>query len=144
MKNLLVPFIFIVIVALAGCSNEEVINYEYTFIGESESWEAEYIHEGTETWDEEDGVKTYTNESDSELKLTYKGSEEDVQSIEKLEFSYDTGVGGGTRSREFDEPPKDSTFTISSSGTGAKVQEDAVIEVDVKWNDFEELFELVN
>ncbi|MDQ0353040.1 hypothetical protein J2R98_002901 [Alkalibacillus filiformis] len=144
MKKLLISSVFIVIVALAGCSNEEVINYEYTFLGEGESWEAEYVYERTEIWDEEEGVKTYTNEDDFEFKLTYKGTEKDFQSIEKLEFSYDAGAKAGRRSTEFNEPPKDSTFTISGGGTGAKVQEDAVIQVEVKWDDFEESFELIN
>ncbi|WP_017186917.1 hypothetical protein [Alkalibacillus haloalkaliphilus] len=86
----------------------------------------------------------YTHESDFEFEIIYKGPKEDVQSIEKLEFSYGAGAKGGSRSVEFDEPPKDSTFTISGGGTGAQIQEEAVIQVEVKWNDFEESFELVN
>ena len=52
-------------------------------------------------------------------------------------------VGDGTE--EFTEPP--STVTFSSSGGskgGAKVGEDEVIKVNVKWDDFEESFELHN
>ena len=51
----------------------------------------------------------------------------------------------GNRTEEFTEPP--STVTFSSSGAskgGAKVSEDEVIKVNVKWDDFEESFELHN
>ncbi|WP_027963999.1 hypothetical protein [Halalkalibacillus halophilus] len=144
MKNLFISSIFIVILLLSGCSNTETTNYEYTFIGEGESWEAEYIYEGTEIWEEEDGVNKYSNEGDSEFKLKYKELEEDVQSIELLEFSYDAGAEGGYRSREFDEPPSNATFTISGVSTSTKIEEDAVVQVNVKWNDSEESFELIN
>ena len=51
----------------------------------------------------------------------------------------------GDNTEEFTEPP--STVIFSSSGGskgGAKVSEDAVIKVNVKWDDFEESFELHN
>ncbi|MFV8830330.1 hypothetical protein [Alkalihalobacterium sp. APHAB7] len=144
MKNLFITSISIMIMILAGCSNEEVTNYEYTFIGEGEFWEAEYIYEGAEIWGEEEGVTTYSNEANYEFRITYKGSVEDIQSIENLEFFYDARAKGGSRSREFDEPPNDITFSTSGSSTGAKVQEEEVIKVNVKWDDFEESFELIN
>ncbi|WP_216831486.1 hypothetical protein [Alkalihalobacterium elongatum] len=144
MKNLFITSIFIMIMILGGCSNEEVTNYEYTFIGEGEFWEAEYIYKGAEIWGEEEGVTTYSNEANEDFRITYKGSPEDIQTIENLEFSYDARASGGSRSREFDEPPNDITFSTSGRSTGAKVQEDEVIKVNVKWDDFEDSFELIN
>jgi hypothetical protein len=65
--------------------------------------------------------------------------------MEALEYSYETSVGGGSGTREFDEPPTKGTFKImGGSGNGAKVKEDEVIQVNVKWDDSEESFELHN
>lgn len=144
MKNLITILIFMTIVILTACSDEEVTNNKYTFIGEGEFWEAEYVYEGTETRDKEDGRTTYSNKYRDVFRLIYKGSTEDIQSIEKLEYSFDTSTGGGSSIREFDEPLNDITFTISGGGTGAKVKKDEIIKVNVKWDYLEESFELTN
>jgi hypothetical protein len=144
MKNLIKTSIFIMIMILAACSTEEVTNYQYTFIGEGEFWTAEYLYEGTEIWGEEEGITTYSNEDSYLFRITYKGSTEDIQSMEKLEYSYDTSAGGASIVREFYEPPNDITFTMSGGSIGAKVQEEEIIQVNVKWHDFEESFELTN
>ncbi|MDE5414323.1 hypothetical protein [Alkalihalobacterium chitinilyticum] len=144
MKHLTMVSIFIMIMILTACSNEEVNNYEYTFIGEGESWEAEYLYEGTEVWGEEEGVITYSNEDSYVFTITFKGSKEEFQSIEKLAFSYDARAGNGSKVMEFKEPPNDIMFTMSGGSTGAKVQEDEIIKVIVNWDDFEESFELIN
>ncbi|MGO4890644.1 hypothetical protein ACJ2A9_23160 [Anaerobacillus sp. MEB173] len=144
MKNLFKTSIFIIIIILAACSNEEVTNYEYTFIGEGEFWKAEYIYEGTEIWGEEEGKTTYSNEDSDLFRITYKGSTEDIHSMKKLEYSYDTSGGSATSVREYDDPPNDTTFTIKGGGTGMKVKEDEIIRVNIKWDNFEEAFELTN
>ena len=92
-----------------------------------------------------DGIKTYSNEDSHEFVLKYKGSLEELSSFQKLEYSYETNGSSGDRTEEFTEPP--STVIFSSSGAskgGAKVREDEVIKVNVKWDDFEESFELHN
>ncbi len=43
---------------------------------------------------------------------------------------------------DISEPP--STVTFSNAGRNGKVWEDEVIKVNVKWDDFEESFELHN
>ena len=131
------------IMLLTACS--ETTNNDYKFSGESEHWEAEYSYKGTEKWGEKDGTKTYSNEDSYEFVLKYKGSLEELSSLQKLEYSYETNSSSGERTEEFTEPP--STVTFSSSGAskgGAKVGEDEVIKVNVKWDDFEESFELHN
>ena len=131
------------IMLLTACS--ETTNNDYKFSGESEHWEAEYSYKGTEKWGEKDGQRTYSNEDSYEFILKYKGSLEELSSLQKLEYSYETNGGSGNSTEEFTEPP--STVTFSSSGGskgGAKVSEDAVIKVNVKWDDFEESFELHN
>ncbi|MED4123790.1 hypothetical protein P4641_07325 [Halalkalibacterium halodurans] len=143
MKKIVVLMV-VMMVLLIGCSNEEVTNYEYTFTGEGTYWQAEYVYEGTETREKEDGRTTYANEDSDEMRLTYKGSLDEIESIEKLEFSYVTSVGSGGGVREFDAPPNDLTFTLSGGSTGAKVKKDEIIQVVVTWDDFEESFELTN
>ncbi|WP_253702048.1 hypothetical protein [Bacillus sp. FJAT-27445] len=131
------------IMLLTACS--ETTTNDYQFSGESEHWEAEYSYKGTEKWGEKDGKKTYSNEDSYEFVLKYKGSLEELSSLQKLEYSYETISSSGKRTEELTEPP--STVTFSSSGSskgGAKVSKDEVIKVKVKWDDFEESFELHN
>jgi len=125
---------------LTACS--KTTYNDYKFSGESEHWEAEYFYKGTEKWGGKDGN---SNEHSHEFRLKYKGSLEDMSSFQKLEYSYETNNSGGDSTEEFTEPP--STVTFSSSGRskgGVKVHEDEVIKVNVKWDDFEESFELHN
>jgi hypothetical protein len=136
--------ILFTIIVLTACSSEEN-HYDYIFNGEGEYWKAEYSFSGTENWVEKDGKTTYSNENDEEFVLTYKASLKEISSMKTLEYSYETSAGGGSGTREFDEPPTEVTFKImGSSGNGAKVSEDEVVQVNVKWDDFEESFELHN
>lgn len=68
-----------------------------------------------------------------------------MSSTKKLEYSYKTRSGSGIGTEEFPEPPEQIIFTAKGSSKGrAKVSEDEVIKVNVKWDDNEELFELHN
>lgn len=130
---------------LTACS--ETTNNDYKFRGESEQWEAEYFYKGTEKWGGKYGTKTYSNQDNYEFVLKYKGSLEELSSLQKLEYSYETNTNhsGGKKIEQFTEPPQTVIFSTSgASKGGAKVSEDAVIKVNVKWNDFEESFVLNN
>lgn len=135
--------LLLTILVLVSCS--EVTHNDYKFIGESKHWEAEYIYTGTETWGENDGVKTYTNEDSYEFVLKYKGSLEELSSVKKLEYSYETITSSGNSTLNFTEPPTKLIFkSKGSSKNGARVSEDEVIKVTVKWDEIEESFELDN
>ncbi|MFS0574285.1 hypothetical protein AB1K83_01490 [Sporosarcina sp. 179-K 3D1 HS] len=132
--------ILFTIMLLTACS--ETTYNDYKFSGESEHWEAEYVYKGTEKWG---GKETYSNEDSYNFILEYKGSLEELSSIQKLYYSYETNSSNGYRNEEFTEPPSTVTFTSSGrSEGGAKVHEDEVIKVIVKWDNFEESFELYN
>jgi hypothetical protein len=132
------------VIGLAACSGEEN-HYSYTFNGEGEYWEAQYSFSGTEIWREKEGRTTYSNENSDEFVLTYKGSLKELSLVKSLEYSYETSVGAGSGTRQFDEPPTEVTFrNMGSAANGAKVSEGDVIQVNVKWNDHEESFELHN
>lgn len=131
------------IVVLTACS--ETISNEYKFSGESEHWEAEYLYKGIEKWNKKGGKHTYSNEDGFEFVLKYKGSLKELSSLQYLEYSYETMNSSGKNKGVFTEPP--STVKFSTSGNskgGAKVSDDEVIKVNVKWDDFEESFELHN
>jgi len=131
------------IMLLTACS--ETTKNDYKFSGESEHWEAEYSYKGTEKWGEKNGRKTYSNKDSDDFVIKYKGSLEELSSLQKLEFSYETNFSNGGRTEEFKEPPKTVIFSISGASKGAaKVGEDEVIKVNVKWDDLEESFELHN
>lgn len=135
--------IFFVCIVLAACSDEGA-RYDYIYTGEGEQWDAEFSVSGTEVWEEDDGTVSYSNEYDNEFVLTYKGTSEELSSLESLEFSFDTSVGSTSTAREFDEPPEEVTFRSSGGGSGPKIKEDEVIQVNVKWDGLEESFELQN
>ncbi len=65
--------------------------------------------------------------------------------MQKLEFAYKTILSGGGETEEFTEPFREVRFSTSGASKGAtKVSEDEVIQVNVKWDDVEESFELHN
>ena len=118
---------------------------DYKFSGESEHWEAEYSYKGTEKWRGKNESITYSNEDGYEFVLKYKGSLEELSSLQKLGYSYETNSTGGGITEEFTEPPSTVTFSSSDrSKDSIRVREDEVIKVNVKWDDFEESFELHN
>ncbi|MFC5590773.1 hypothetical protein ACFPRA_17880 [Sporosarcina soli] len=130
---------------LTACSNQEVSDYDYSFTGESEHWVAEYFVQGTEKWGKKNNSVTYSNESSYIFTVKYKGTLEELTPVKTLEFAYETIMSSGSKSMEFDEPLTEVVFTTSgSSKGGAKVGEDEVIQVHVKWDDAEESFELHN
>lgn len=129
------------ILVLTSCT--KVTNTDYKFIGESEHWEAEYVYKGIETRGEDYGTKTYSNEDSYEFVLKYKGTLKELSSMKKLEYSYETINSSGKSTKEFIEPPRKLTFTSrGGSSGGEKMSEDEVIQVNVKWDEFEESFEL--
>jgi len=135
--------LLIVILVLTACTKR--VSNDYKFKGESEHWEAEYVYRGTEVWKKDNGDRTYSNEGSYQFLLKYKGSLEELSSIRKLEYAHKTNFSGGETMREFDGPPEELLFTASgASKGGAKISEDEVIQVKVKWDDFEESFELRN
>ncbi|MCK0470661.1 hypothetical protein [Halalkalibacter sp. APA_J-10(15)] len=144
MKRLFTAGFIFLMLLLSACSNEEVMKNKYSFTGEGQYWNAEYIYEGTELWKEEDNRTSYSHESNDTFVLTFKGSLEEMQSIKRVDYSYETTTGGGGGSHEFDESPNEITLKSGSGGTGATIKENEIISVTVKWNDLEESFELVN
>lgn len=131
------------LMVLTACTKS--VNNEYNFIGESEHWEAEYVYKSTENWGKSNGKTTYENQDEYEIQLKYKGTLEELSSMKKMEYSYETKNSSGEFSTEFTEPTKKLVFKGSGGSTGgAKLEKDEVILVKVKWNDFEESFELRN
>ncbi|WP_112180559.1 MULTISPECIES: hypothetical protein [Paraliobacillus] len=145
---LLIAFVGIGIYTASHLIKEdrETTNYAYTFVGESENWRAAYTVNGKEVWDKENGVVTYAHDDSDQFVLSFIGDKSIYASIKQLNYSYETSNGGGggtTYSNELGSPKKAATNRGSSRG-GAKIQEDEVIQVTVKWDDFEESFDLYN
>ena len=138
-KGIALTIIMLVLIIIAFLS-EKPNNYQYIFTGEGDYWKAEYVSKGTETWEKEDDRTTYSNEHSDVLILTYTGSLKDISS-KKLEYSYQTNSSSGSSTREF---TNERTFKHRSGGNGAIVRENEIIQVNVKWDDQEESFELTN
>ncbi|MDP1420916.1 membrane lipoprotein lipid attachment site-containing protein [Peribacillus simplex] len=126
-------------------TSSEATEHNYQFIGESEHWEAVYSYKGTELWGEDDGQTTHSSKDNYKLVLTYKGSLEELSSFKNLEYTYETTTSSGSKTEAYTEPPSEKVFTIvGGSENGAIVGEGEVIKVNVKWDGFEESFELHN
>ena len=136
MKKLLIGLIALMI--LTACTDTTRYNYEFT--GESEHWEAKYSYEGIQKWGEDDGQVTYSNKDSGEFILKYKGTIEELSSMRELEYSY-LGV---TNQQSFNESPTKVIFSSRDGSGGEKLEEDKIIQVNVKWNDLEESFQLEN
>jgi hypothetical protein len=133
--------LLVTLMLVTACS--EATFHAYQFSGESEHWEGEYTYNATELWGEKDGQRTLSSEIHYRFIIKYKGSLEELSSLQKLEYSYETNSGHGSGTRVFTEPPLSGIFSASgSSKGGARVREDEVIKVNVKWDAFEESFEL--
>ena len=104
MKSLIPNVILLVTLLLTACTDEDVIKHDYSFTGEGQYWEAEYLYEETEMRGEKNNGTTHSHESKDIFILRYKGSSEEIQSIKRVDYSYETSAGGGGGSREFDEP----------------------------------------
>ena len=98
------------IMILSACS--ETTHYAYKFTGESEHWEAEYAYEGTEKWGEKDGQRTYSNEDSHKFILKYKGPIEELASLQRITYSYETNSRSESITEEFTEPPTTGIFTL--------------------------------
>ena len=133
--------ILFTLMLLTACT--ETINKDYKFTGESEHWEAEYIYRATEKWGSKGETTTYSNSDRQNFVLRYKGSLKELASMKKLEYSYETTVGGGSSTKSFDEPTDSLTFKSSGgSSGGASISEVEVIQVTVKKDGIEESFEM--
>lgn len=124
MKKILT--LLLIILVLTACSEvtkdevtkNKVTNNSYKFNGESEHWEAEYSYQGTETWKDNNGTKTYSNEDSHELVLKYKGTLKELSSMKKIEYSYETNNSSGNSTMEFTEPPTTVTFKSKGASSG--------------------------
>lgn len=121
--------------------NREVIEHDYTFAGESENWKAEYNVDGQEVFFEEDDTLKHDSDSQSEFKLTYKGSLNELSSVKRLEFNFEAPANAGSLGVNFDKPPEKKVFIHRSNDL---VTEDAIIDVKVQWDEKTEEFKLRN
>lgn len=144
-KLLLVGIILMVVLTtiIMKNANRETIKHDYTFVGESENWSGEFVLKGTEVFYEEDGRLQYDSQNRTEFSVMYKGEVSELATLKKLVVSYDSPAGSGKTEATFDEPPRNTVFSLGrSGGSGAMVKKDDGIEVSVQWDGETETFEL--
>lgn len=151
MKKRILSLILIIAVMLSGCSSKddkEVIKHNYEFSGESEHWSANLKYDAKEIYDKkEDGAKTYSNEYNETLVVTYKGELSELSKLKHLEIEYEGKTGGGKHVADYDEGegPISLSFTLSGGGKGGALkQEDDIIKVTVNMDGVIESFEIKN
>ncbi|WP_044338388.1 hypothetical protein [Rossellomorea aquimaris] len=113
---------------LSGCTSSETTNYEYTFTGESEYWEAEYKERGT-------GETAPFNEVEDELIVTYKGPIEELATTGLLSYSFQSTVDQASVTSTFDQPLKTKRFFIQGGSKNRdRTNKGEVVIVKVRWN----------
>lgn len=130
---------------LTACTHKKTDNYAYTLKGESEHWESEYFVEGRDVWKEKNNRTTFSSDNNHTFTMKYKGPLEELSTLRNLEYAYEAGGISGGGSEEFDEPPISKVLVSHrGGGGGARVREDGVVHVTIKWDTFEESIELRN
>lgn len=128
---------FVLILALtaviAGCAKNDVTKYEYNFTGENASWAAFYKISGTETFYKENGTSKYKNSSDGTLTVKYKKNPSDLDSVKKMDISYESRTASGGDSGDFKSFPRNgSTFTLHfGSSNWALENKNDIIKVKI-------------
>lgn len=124
-------------------TNSKTVRHNYLFRGESDHWQGEYKLQGTDKWKELDKRTMLSSASNYELKLIYKGDLSGLSSVEEISIAYQAPHGGGSQTMEFDEPLTMKVFEMNgTSGNSATINFDESVEIIVKWDTFEESFEL--
>lgn len=150
MKKILIRILSLMMILVVGCSKKEVNeNYEnnYTFQGENDRWEAEFIYKETVTLNDKDDNTDVTTKDNELLTVTYKGELTDLSNVKHLEIAYESDIDSGRLVKDYDEGESISTktFTIPSSGSGSPIiDENAVIKVTINLDGEEETIELKN
>ena len=136
--------LIVAIIIFPLLSNKETVRHDYLFTGESEHWQGEYVHKGTDIWREKNKQITLSSESNYTMRLIYKGALSELASVKKMSYTYKAPHGNGSHTMEFDEPPTNKIYTDSGASTSsATINTDEVVEITVKWDTFEESFKLV-
>ena len=126
---------------LAACS--EKTHESYIFVGESEHWKAEYVHDVTETRGEKNGKLNYSTEEEYTLTFTYKGEESELATLQNISYGFETNTRSAKNTREFTEPNTESVFKLSGiSKHAARFFPNHEITATIQWDDFEETIEL--
>lgn len=131
-KKLLI-LIALMVFVVAGCSDKNVIKYNYNYKGENTLWTAEYNVKGTSTLIEQTGNPYYETDSKVTLVVTYKKGLSDLSSVKHLEISYESSAGSGKSTLKFDNySPNKKTYRIESGGTGRALEnKDEIIKVTI-------------
>lgn len=141
----LTSIVFICLISILffnGCSNKEVVNHNYIYVGESKNWSAEYQVIGKGVFTEDKNHKTsYESQSQSKFTLTYKGSLAELASIKHFEYGFQSSARGSKQSQ--DSPPKEKVLILKSApGSGAIEIKDEIIKATVVMDDITEIIEL--
>lgn len=142
MRKIVVILVTIMLFLIVGCSNKEVIRYDYTYRGENEFWTAEYKVKGTATFTEKDNKTSYEGNGSKILTVTYKKDISELSSVKHLEISYKS------RKVAYDlddnETMDQKTFTLKSNNVGAIENKDEIIKVNINIDGETQTIELKN
>lgn len=144
MKKAAIILLAIMLFILAGCTNKEVINHNYTFKGENELWTTEYKVNGTGIFTKIDGKLHYESYCDNILTISYKKDLSDLSVVKHLEISYESNTGGGKLTEDFDDgPPYEKTYTFKSGGKNVAIPDkDETIKVTINIDGKTQVLEL--
>lgn len=146
-KKIIFAVIIILMFALAGASNHDIIQHNYTFTGENDSWKAEYAADETEMFTESNNMLHYQNKMNDVLTVAYKNDISNLSSIKYLKITYETGAGSaGSLTENYDSgggPRQIYKFKFAEKG-GMPIKENAIITVTINLDGNVQIIELKN
>jgi len=139
--------ILLISIILSGCktkdNDETTINY--TFKGENEFWDAEYIINGIEKFEKKNGILSYHNNTSNLLTVEYRGDLSDLNLVKEVDISYETSTNSGRSVDTYNnkQPITSKEFKLKSEGENTALpDENEIVTVEIKVDGVSQTLEL--
>ncbi len=146
-KLYLLMSILLISIILSGCktkdNDETTINY--TFKGENEFWDAEYIINGIEKFEKKNGILSYHNNTSNLLTVEYRGDLSDLNLVKEVDISYETSTNSGRSVDTYNnkQPITSKEFKLKSEGENTALpDENEIVTVEIKVDGVSQTLEL--
>lgn len=146
-KLYLLMSILLISIILSGCKTKDndEITINYTFKGENEFWDAEYIINGIEKFEKKNGILSYHNNTSNLLTVEYRGDLSDLNLVKEVDISYETSTNSGRSVDTFNnkQPITSKEFKLKSEGENTALpDENEIVTVEIKVDGVSQTLEL--
>ncbi len=143
-KKIIAAIFIVLMLAISGASDSDIILQHFVFFGENDSWSAEYKTNYMGCFSEGPNGLHYDSYGNAVLTVTYKKELSDLSSVKHFEFSYLGGSISGWLTEDYDTGDlMQKTYTFRDNN-GRMIQEDATPIVTINLDGKIETIELKN